>query len=173
MVDWVQREPQAALAVAVASQAGLLSLMATLLFRVSALSRRQRRLLRGVEGGSLEQRLIDQADHVRAMTAVAEEARRLGLANAEALRGCVQRVGVVRYDAFAMVGGEQSFSLALLDGDDNGMVLTGLYGRSDVRVYAKPITNGGSALALSDEERAAITQGRNGAGATGAFRRGS
>jgi hypothetical protein len=70
----------------------------------------------------------------------------------------VQRIGLVRFDAFPDVGGEQSFALALLDDDLSGVVLSNLYSRSDSRVYAKDIVQGKSQHALSDEEREAIRQ---------------
>jgi hypothetical protein len=70
----------------------------------------------------------------------------------------IQKVGVVRYDAFDGIGGEQSFSVALLDANANGVVVSGLSGREDTRVYAKPVRNGRSAHALSDEEIQAIAR---------------
>jgi len=74
----------------------------------------------------------------------------------ERQRRCIQKVGMVRYNAFEDVGGELSFSLALLDGHDNGVVLSGLYGREESHIYAKPIEGGMSSVNLSDEEREAI-----------------
>ena len=68
----------------------------------------------------------------------------------------VQRIGLVRFDAFPDVGGEQSFALALLDREMNGVVISNLYSRSDSRVYAKEVTGGRSQHALSDEELEAI-----------------
>ena len=74
------------------------------------------------------------------------------------MAGCVQKVGIVRFDAFDDVGGEQSFSLALLDGDDSGVVFSSLYGRQDTRVYAKAIARGEGERALSGEEQDALTR---------------
>lgn len=74
----------------------------------------------------------------------------------ERLARCVQKFGLVRFDAFPDVGGEQSFALALLDRELNGIVLSNLYGRSDSRVYAKEVTQGRSQHALSAEEQEAL-----------------
>jgi len=73
-----------------------------------------------------------------------------------------QKAGVVRFNPFPGVGGEQSFSVALLDGKDNGVVITSHYLRECNRVYAKPVENGNSTYALSKEEKEAISkaQGR-------------
>ena len=72
------------------------------------------------------------------------------------LEGCLQKVGVVKFDAFEDVGGEQSFVAALLDSSKNGIVLSSLYGRQESRLYAKGIVNGEGDRALSDEERRAL-----------------
>jgi len=74
------------------------------------------------------------------------------------LAGCVRHVGVVRYDAFDDVGGLQSFSLAMLDGQRSGVVVSGIYSRSDVRLYAKQVEQGRTTVALTTEEGAAINQ---------------
>ncbi|HOK54555.1 MAG TPA: DUF4446 family protein [Armatimonadota bacterium] len=79
----------------------------------------------------------------------------------EHLTRSVQKVGLVRFDAFPDIGGEQSFALALLDGNMNGVVLSNLYGRTDSRVYAKEIVNGSSAHTLSNEEKEAIRRAGN------------
>ncbi|MGI6777172.1 MAG: DUF4446 family protein [Acetivibrionales bacterium] len=73
------------------------------------------------------------------------------------LLSCVQKVGIVRYNAFDNVGSDLSFSLALLDSNDNGIVLSGLYSRDSTATYAKPIINGKSKYALSAEEIKAIS----------------
>jgi hypothetical protein len=71
-------------------------------------------------------------------------------------RGSLQKVGIKRFNPFKEVGGDQSFSIALLDADNNGLVLTGYYSREMNRVFAKPIENGKSKYPLSEEEIEAI-----------------
>jgi len=73
----------------------------------------------------------------------------------------VQKIGIVRFNPFKEVGGNQSFSLTLLDGNDNGVVVTSLYTREENRVYGKPIKNGRSEYVLSDEERKSIELAKN------------
>lgn len=69
---------------------------------------------------------------------------------------CVQKVGIVRYNAFDNVGSNLSFAIALLDGNDNGVVLNGIYSRESTTTYAKSVINGQSKYALSAEEIQAI-----------------
>ncbi len=73
------------------------------------------------------------------------------------LRNTMSRTSIVRYDAFEDMGGAMSFSAALLDEHDNGIVLTSINGRAETRTYAKPIVAGTSEYSLSDDERRAIT----------------
>ncbi len=68
----------------------------------------------------------------------------------------LQKTGLVRYNPFSDIGGEQSFSLAIVDKKGNGFVVTSLYARDGNRVYAKPINNGSSEYTLSKEEERAI-----------------
>jgi hypothetical protein len=74
----------------------------------------------------------------------------------EALVHAVQRVGMVRFDAFQDMGGQLSFAAALLDAQGSGMVLSSINGRSETRIYAKPVEQGNSRYNLSDEEQEAI-----------------
>lgn len=67
-----------------------------------------------------------------------------------------QRMGFVRFNPFAETGGDQSFSVSLLDAKGSGIVFTGLHTREKTRVYAKPIVNGVSKSTLSKEEQKAI-----------------
>ncbi|MGZ4131533.1 MAG: DUF4446 family protein [Actinomycetota bacterium] len=68
----------------------------------------------------------------------------------------VRRVALIRYDAFEDVGGQLSFSAALLDEHGSGLVLTSINGRQETRVYAKPVSEGSSTYNLSLEEEEAI-----------------
>ena len=85
-----------------------------------------------------------------------EEVGRLRAETAGALR----HLAVVRYDAFGDMGGRLSWSMALVDEDGNGMVLTAIHGRSDARTYAKDITAWAGAMPLSPEEEEALTQAK-------------
>lgn len=74
------------------------------------------------------------------------------------LKGTVQKVGVVRFDAFEDVGGKLSFSVALLNEHGDGIVLSSLNGRQESRSYVKPVEGGESSYTLSKEEREAIAK---------------
>lgn len=69
---------------------------------------------------------------------------------------CIQKIGLVRYNAFKDVGSDLSFAIALLDRNDNGVVFNGLYGSESSNIYAKPIKGGVSKYQLSEEEKNAL-----------------
>lgn len=72
------------------------------------------------------------------------------------LEKCIQKIGIVRYNAFKDVGSDLSFTLAMLDEENDGIVLNGIYARDTSNIYAKPIENGKSSYTLSEEEEQAI-----------------
>jgi len=74
------------------------------------------------------------------------------------LLGCLQHAGVVNYNAFDNVGNNMSFSIALLDGNKDGVVVSGIYTRENSYVYAKEIIKGEPQKKLSSEEIEAINK---------------
>ena len=71
---------------------------------------------------------------------------------------CIQKIGIVRYSAFKDTGSDLSFALALLDENNDGVVLNGIYSREMSNIYAKPIQNGKSTYTVSEEETQAISK---------------
>lgn len=74
----------------------------------------------------------------------------------------IQKIGLVRFNPFKDTGGNQSFILSLVDGNDTGVVMSGLYARSGMRWYAKRIIKGKSVEhELSEEEKKALKEARS------------
>jgi hypothetical protein len=87
----------------------------------------------------------------------------------DTLAHVIQGVGLVRFRAFQDTGGDQSFALAMADGEGNGVVVSALYGRGKTRVYAKPVQGWLSPKPLGEEEEQALAEARKavvGSGAT-------
>ena len=124
--------------------------------RVQKLSRQLRRLLTGASGEDLEALLLNTVEGGRHISQRCDaiEVRLAQLV--DTTQGCLQHVGMVRFDAFHGVSGQQSFSLAMLDGDLNGAIITALFGRQDSRCFGKPVMNGKTNQPLSDEEQNAL-----------------
>lgn len=73
----------------------------------------------------------------------------------------IQKIGLLRFNPFKDTGGDQSFILSLLDGNQNGIIISGLYSRSGTRWYAKQIREGkGVEHELSDEEKKALKEAK-------------
>lgn len=72
------------------------------------------------------------------------------------MKKAITKVGVIRFNPFREIGGDQSFSVALLDESNNGVVITSYYGRDVNRIYAKPIQKGSSEYQLANEETEAV-----------------
>lgn len=90
----------------------------------------------------------------------AEVDKRLNFLESDGLNH-VQKVGVVRFNPFSELGGDHSFCLAMLDGKDSGIVITGLHTRDRTRIYIKEIKKGKANLELSAEEKKALAQAKN------------
>lgn len=127
-------------------------------WRMRRIKRQLAALTRGMDTHNLEEVLVGHLDKVH-QTEQRMDALEQAVAVLQAqIPGCVQRVHLVRYDAFEDVGGQQSFSMALLDARGDGIVLTSVYSRLDIRVYAKAIREGRASHALSDEENRVLRE---------------
>ena len=73
----------------------------------------------------------------------------------------INRVGLVRFNPFMDTGSDLSFSAALLKDHGDGLILTSLWGRDEVRLYAKPIEQRESRYVLSQEEKQALDMAKN------------
>lgn len=98
----------------------------------------------------VDARITELAESGRREAASAEADR------AQAEAGALRRVALVRYDAFNEMSGRMSFSLALLNDAGDGVAITAITGRTDTRIYAKPIAAGRGEHELSPEERQAV-----------------
>ena len=132
--------------------------------RVTTLEVRLLRLTRGSEDGNLEDVLDSHLDTVaRVLDDVDELAARSAMLEARGQRA-FSRIGLVRFNPFEDTGGNQSFALALLDGREDGIVLSSLHTRAVTRIYAKAVSGGRSDGALSDEESQAVELARSSSG---------
>lgn len=139
----------------------LLLALVLVLRRVMRLERRVAALTRGEDGESLERILGKHLERVIALGVdVAALERRAGALEAEG-RHAVRRVGLVRFNPFEDTGSNQSFALATLDEDGDGVVITSLHARGLTRIYAKAIAGWRPDAALSDEEAQALAIARD------------
>lgn len=124
--------------------------------RVSHITEKYNDLVDGVEAVNLEElilKTLKEVDRVKkGYETVEEKYKYLD----KRLKFAVQRVGFIRYNAFADMGSELSFSVAFLDDNLDGIVITNIFGRDYSTSYAKSIVKGESKYTLSVEEMQAI-----------------
>ena len=145
----------------------LLVLVALLWRRLASLERRLTALTRGGDGTSLESTLRATLERVGALSGGVEQLRGRTSVLEALQKVAIQRTGLVRYNPFEDTGGNQSFAVALLDANGDGLVISSLHARQNTRIYAKSVVGGRSEAALSDEESEALRQAmaKQGAGA--------
>ena len=114
--------------------------------------------MRGVNNKNLEDMVMSYLDRIDEVKEENEVMKQMcDQINGE-LKTCVQKTSMMRYKAFDNVGSDLSFSIALLDGNNNGAILTSIYGRNESTTYAKPIDKGISRYDLSEEESKVLEQ---------------
>lgn len=106
---------------------------------------------------TLEQILSEFAVHLKSSKTNQESLSRSLRALQQQIETHIQHIGLVRFNPFGNTGGDQSFTLAILDGHHNGFVISSLHSREQTRIFAKPIVNGTcKTFELSSEEQLAI-----------------
>lgn len=125
--------------------------------KVNRLYRKYKYFMMGEDGGSIEMKLSTEVRELRDMVESSQ-----GMLHQQELLATMQlksfqKIGLVRYDAFDETGDKLSFSLTLLDGKNNGVVLSSLAGHDASRIYAKAVTGGECREALSSEEAESIS----------------
>lgn len=128
---------------------------------MNRVEKRYRKLMRGSDNKNLEKLINEKLESIELSTQAADEAKELVNEIKANLNECVQKVAIMRYKAFDDVGSDLSFSIAILDGHNDGIILTGLYGRHDSTTFAKPIDKGISRYELSEEEQIVLKEAIN------------
>ena len=136
--------------------------MVIVLFKaVGRVELKYKRLMKGTSNKNLEEILLERLDSVDEAKEVSEKALKECEKLKIKLKDCIQKVAIMRYKAFENVGSDLSFSIAMLDDNNDGIILTGIYGRQESTTYAKPIDKGISRYDLSEEELYVLNEASN------------
>lgn len=108
--------------------------------------------MKGKDGKTLEESIFERFDELDEVTKMALKNRQEIRNLQEDLLGTLQKVGILRYDAFSEMGGNLSFALTLLDGNNNGYIINSMHSREGCYNYIKEIVKGESYIELSEEE---------------------
>ena len=132
--------------------------------RLGRAVRAYRELVRDGGQGSLGEVLESHVGRVEDVRGRLEQLHALHADLQRRSQTSIQHIGLVRFNPFEDTGSDQSFAIALLDGQQDGIVISSLHGRANTRVFAKPVANGASPHALSTEEEQAIRIAVSGTG---------
>lgn len=131
----------------------LLLILVMLCFKsLGRVEKRYRKFMRGVDNKNIEEIINGYMDKIDVVEKEGQGIKQLYSNLDGKLKGCIQKFALLRYRAFEDVGSDLSFSVALLDELNNGLIITGIFGRSESTTYAKPVDRGISRYELSQEE---------------------
>lgn len=137
----------------------ILIIMNVIIFKsLNRLEKRYKRLMRGSNNKNLEELIIKYLDNIDNVKKESEDIKKLYDDLSLRIKYCIQKISIIRYRAFEDVGSDLSFSIALLDEKNDGVIITGIYGRDESTTYAKPIDSGMSRYELSQEEKQVLEE---------------
>lgn len=126
--------------------------------KLARMNKRYRTMMKGMEGVNVEQMMLAHIEEVRQalrkVDSLTNDCEKLDITS----KKCIQKFGIVRFNAFEDMGSDLSFAIALLDYQNNGIVISSIYSRNESRTYAKPVITGQSSYFLTEEEKQALQQ---------------
>lgn len=120
-----------------------------------------RKFMRGANNKNIEELIISYFDKIDEAKTTTEATKEKCDSIEKKVQSCLQKTSILRYRAFENVGSDLSFSISMLDNNNDGFILTGIYGRNDSTTYAKPIEKGLSRYDLSAEEKEVLEKSMN------------
>lgn len=140
----------------------LLILIIVLMAKQANLIKKYKKFMAGSDGGSLESQILQRFEEIDQLKQGEKVITTEIDTISENLMITYQKIGIVKYDAFKEMGGKLSFVLALLNKENNGIILNSVHStREGCYVYLKEIINGESFLELSEDEKNALNQAIN------------
>ena len=132
-----------------------------MVWKYNQIKDRYRDFMRGSTGNSLEERFLvrfkqidtlnDRLDDTIDRVKLLEDARDTSF----------KKIAIHRYDAFAEMGGKLSYSLCLLNDDNDGFIMTSMHNREGCYTYVKEVIKGNTFVILSEEERQVLEEAQN------------
>ena len=126
--------------------------------RLGSLKKKYDFFMQGDNGGSLERKLSVEVSEIRDAAKGLETMMTEQAAIRNIQSNTIQKIGFIKYNAFENIGNDLSFALTLLDGNNNGICISSIYGRNESRIFSKPIVKGKSLVSLSQEELESLNE---------------
>jgi hypothetical protein len=140
----------------------LLVLVIVAFVQINKFKKKYNKFMLGKDGNSLENDIISLYDDNKYIKQNIEKNSNDIKSLFEKNQLALQKVGLVKYDAFKEMGGKLSFALAILDENNNGVLINSVHSSEGCYSYTKRIKNGDSQIALSNEEKEAVERAISG-----------
>jgi hypothetical protein len=122
--------------------------------------RRLRKFFAGKDARSLESLMTDICEKIENLKNTQEEINKHLLIVDKRLDKSIRKVETVRFNPFVDAGSNQSFAISFINDEGNGVVLSSLYARDRMSIFAKPIKSGKSEFELSTEEKEVLKKSK-------------
>ena len=133
-----------------------------LIIQLNSIKSRQENMMRGANGASLENIITKNVEDIKDIKDnILNIEKDINDLNAR-LQKAFAKFSTLRFSAFDNVGGDQSFSVAILDANDNGIIISSLKGRDGANVYLKTVENGDADISLMREEIEVLKEAKKG-----------
>jgi hypothetical protein len=126
--------------------------------RLGSLKKKYDFFMQEDNGASLERKLSVEVSEIRDAAKGLETMMTEQAAIRNIQSNTIQKIGFIKYNAFENIGNDLSFALTLLDGNNNGICISSIYGRNESRIFSKPIVKGKSLVSLSQEELESLNE---------------
>ncbi|MBR4529917.1 MAG: DUF4446 family protein [Lachnospiraceae bacterium] len=123
---------------------------------IADLDRRLRKLTRGKNSLSLETEIIHLFEANDVLTEDGADLKKKMARQQKMLDTCFRKMGMIRYDAFQQMGGKLSFALALLNEEENGLILNSVHSPDGNYTYIKEVHDGKCEMDVGVEEQQAL-----------------
>lgn len=134
----------------------LMILIIVQIVNISRLKKKYSKFMQGKDAKSLEKDIIGLYEDNKFIKASAEKNKKDIRELYKRMESAFQKIGIVKYDAFQQMGGQLSYSLALLDENNNGFILNSVHSTEGCYSYTKEIKNGLCSITLGEEEKEAL-----------------
>ena len=121
---------------------------------------RLKRIFAGIKAKNLEEAIVVAGKKLKELEERQAKIDKHLTVIDERLNKSIRSVETLRFNPFVEAGGNQSFAIAFLNDEGNGVILSSLYARDRMSVFAKPINGGKSAFELTDEEKAVLNKAK-------------
>ena len=136
----------------------LLAVVIICIVKMNKLYRRYDLFMRGKDAETLEDTIMDLLEEMKELRAKDRASKDAMKLLTKQVHSSFQKFGYVKYNAFKGMGGNLSFVVAMLDGDNTGFVLDVVHSREGCYIYLKQVEKGATEVLLGSEEQAALEQ---------------